>query len=640
MTPRARDLLNRSRSLLGASRDSASPPPGAGVELRDQASEPAGDGSGGVSDGTSSGPGDRPASPSARARTRPGVPAAGASQRGPSSPAPARPGTPTAPAGRIPRTARSHREGTGAAAAAVRGGAAQSAAGSGSDALAAICADIALRDLNLVDLLLSQLEEMEAKEEDADRLAELYRLDHLAARLRRNAENLRVLAGHDASGGTADSTALVDVVRAAMSSIDHYSRVVIGRVVSLGVIGFAAEDVGRVLSELLDNATRSSPPTAPVRVGVHLTETGSALLRVEDDGIGFPPERLAQINERLAGEPVLDDDAVRHMGLAVVHRLAIRHGLRTWLDTRQPHGTTASVLIPPGLICELPEGNWSGAQTVQPRPAGAAGRGFPVRGSAARNDPTGGTGESAAAQAAGTGSAAGPGSGPHNGGPHNGAFRLSALSRSAAVDHATHSTTGRSPGSLFGGPGAPPADTIPPADTTPDAAQRSGLLSGPPSTEALTSGTTSTGLPRRVSRSLRTAATDQPSGPPGNAGSPTTAGTPSPDAGETKPPTHTADTADTAASGVAADGAGDETTVPGPVSAEDVDAPASAPTGSAGHDTAAPGPDGPGSNGLNGHRTQPTAPDEDQAADHARLLADLNAFTEGEQTAHRHQRGD
>ncbi|MCK9901951.1 hypothetical protein CC117_24210 [Parafrankia colletiae] len=622
MTPRARDLLNRSRALLGASRDSASPPPDAEVESREQASEPAGDGSG---------DGDRPTPPSARARTRPGVPAAGAPQRGPSSPAPARPGTPTAPAGRISRTARSHREGTGAASAAVRNGAAQGAAGSGSDALAAICADIALRDLNLVDLLLSQLEEMEAKEEDADRLAELYRLDHLAARLRRNAENLRVLAGHDASEDTADSTALVDVVRAAMSSIDHYSRVVIGRVVSLGVIGFAAEDVGRVLSELLDNATRSSPPTAPVRVGVHLTESGSALLRVEDDGIGFPPERLAQINERLAGEPVLDDDAVRHMGLAVVHRLAIRHGLRTWLDTRQPHGTTASVLIPPGLICELPEGSWSGAQTVQPRPAGAAGRGFPVRGNAARNDATGGADESAATQAAGTGSAAGPGSGPHNGGPHDGAFRLSALSRSAAVDHATHSTTGRSPSSLFGGPGSPPADTAP------DAAQRSGLLSGPPSTEALTSGTTSTGLPRRVSRSLRTAATDQPPGPPGDSGSPTTAGTPGPDAGETETPT---DTADTTASDAAADGAGNDTAGPDPVRAEDVDATASAPTGSAGHDTAAPGPDGPGSNGLNGHRTQPTTPGEDRAADHARLLADLDAFTEGEQTAHRHQRGD
>jgi two-component sensor histidine kinase len=232
------------------------------------------------------------------------------------------------------------------------------------EALSAICADVAFRDLNLVDSLLSQLEEMEAREQDTDRLAELYHLDHLAARLRRNAENLRVLAGRDAGEITSDTTSLVDVIRAAMSSIDHYPRVTIGRVVSLGVVGFAAEDVSRLLAELLDNATKSSPPDAPVRVGVHLTEQGSALLRVEDEGIGLPPDRMRQLNQRLAEEPVLDDEAVRHMGLAVVRRLATQHRMRTWLDRRNPHGTTASVLLPAALIRELPEASWSGTQTV------------------------------------------------------------------------------------------------------------------------------------------------------------------------------------------------------------------------------------------------------------------------------------
>ncbi|HVV12977.1 ATP-binding protein [Amycolatopsis sp.] len=245
---------------------------------------------------------------------------------------------------------------------------------SSDETLAAICANVALRDLNLVDSLLSQLEDMESKEEDTDRLAELYSLDHLVTRLRRNAENLRVLAGRDASEAAADTSSLVDVVRAGMSSIDHYSRVTIGRVVSLGVVGFAAEDLSRLLAELLDNATKSSPPNAPVRVSAHLTEQGSVLVRIEDEGIGLPPERLAELNHRLADAPVLDDDAVRHMGLAVVRRLAARHEMRTWLDRRVPHGTTASVLLPASLVSELPEANWSGAQTVvfpqqKPEPA-------------------------------------------------------------------------------------------------------------------------------------------------------------------------------------------------------------------------------------------------------------------------------
>jgi signal transduction histidine kinase len=232
------------------------------------------------------------------------------------------------------------------------------------DTLAAVCANVALRDLNLVDSLLSQLEDMEAKEEDTDRLAELYSLDHLATRLRRNAENLRVLAGRDASDSAPETSSLVDVVRAAMSSIDHYSRVTIGRVVSLGVVGFAAEDLSRLVAELLDNATKSSPPNAPVRVSAHLTEQGSVLVRIEDEGIGLPPDRLQELNGRLADAPVLDDSAVRHMGLAVVRRLAARHELKVWLDRRVPHGTTASVLLPAPVVSELPEASWSGAQTV------------------------------------------------------------------------------------------------------------------------------------------------------------------------------------------------------------------------------------------------------------------------------------
>ncbi|WP_370949154.1 sensor histidine kinase [Amycolatopsis sp. cg5] len=230
--------------------------------------------------------------------------------------------------------------------------------------LAGICSSVALRDLNLVDALLAQLEQMEAGEQNQDRLSELYKLDHLATRLRRNAENLRVLAGRDAGEPAPAPTSLVDVMRAAMSSIDHYSRVTIGRVVQLGVVGFASEDLSRVLAELFDNAANQSAPNTAVSVSAHLTEQGSVLLRIEDEGIGLPDERIDDLNARLNGAPVLDDESVRHMGIAVVGRLAGRHGMKVRLDRRTPNGTVATVMLPAGLMAELPESVWSGSQTV------------------------------------------------------------------------------------------------------------------------------------------------------------------------------------------------------------------------------------------------------------------------------------
>jgi anti-sigma regulatory factor (Ser/Thr protein kinase) len=232
------------------------------------------------------------------------------------------------------------------------------------ESLVDVCASIALRDLNLIDTLLAELEEMERNEDDSKRLGQLYRLDHLAARLRRNAENLRVLADRDAGESGGDTTSILDAVRGAMSSIDQYARIGIGRMVPLGVVGFAADDLSRVLAELLDNAANHSPPNEQVRVSAHLTEQGSVLIRIEDGGIGLPPDRLADLNSRLSRTLRLDDDAVRHMGLAVVRRLAERHDLRVSLQRRIPNGTTATVLVPPSLVTELPEEGWSGTQTV------------------------------------------------------------------------------------------------------------------------------------------------------------------------------------------------------------------------------------------------------------------------------------
>ena len=218
------------------------------------------------------------------------------------------------------------------------------------DSLTGVCRTIAARDLDLVDTLLTKLEQLESAERDPDALAILYGLDHVATRLRRNAEALRVLAGDDAGEARHEASPLLDMIRAAISSIEHYPRVTIGRVAALAVVGTAADDVSRLLAELLDNATAQSPPKSTVVVSAHLTEKGSVLVRVEDEGVGLADAQLSACNRRLAAEEPVGGG----LGLAVVRRLAARHGIEVRLGKRSPHGTTASVLLPADLVRESP----------------------------------------------------------------------------------------------------------------------------------------------------------------------------------------------------------------------------------------------------------------------------------------------
>lgn len=246
--------------------------------------------------------------------------------------------------------------------------------------MAGMYAGVALRDLNLVDTLLAQLESMEASEVDPDALARLYHLDHLAARLRRNDENLRVLAGHDAGAASAASS-LVDVIRAAMSSIEQYRRIEIRRVAALAVVDFAADDLSRLLAELLDNAASNSPPTSKVTVSAQLSDEGAMLLHIDDAGIGLPADRLEVLNARLSAAPRLDSGSIEHTGLAVVRRLAGKHGIRVRLDKRATQGTTATVRLSADLVCEAPATPWfadtPAMKTPPPAPTPVGGEASP-----------------------------------------------------------------------------------------------------------------------------------------------------------------------------------------------------------------------------------------------------------------------
>lgn len=228
-----------------------------------------------------------------------------------------------------------------------------------------VCSTLALRDLNLINSVLDELQEMYRNESNPDLLGKLYRIDNLANLLRRNSENMLVLAGKGANDTGVAEASLVDLLRAAASPIRQFDRIAFGRIVAVGIVAPATADIVRVLAELLDNAANNSPPTTQVRTSAHFTESGSVLVRIEDDGIGMSEEQLFNVNKRLSRTPEFEPDAVAHMGLSVVARLAARHHLRVRLDRRTPAGTTSVVTIPAALVCDLPaEDMWSGNHTV------------------------------------------------------------------------------------------------------------------------------------------------------------------------------------------------------------------------------------------------------------------------------------
>ncbi|WP_407911674.1 sensor histidine kinase [Kitasatospora sp. NE20-6] len=217
--------------------------------------------------------------------------------------------------------------------------------------------NLAMRTLTLVERQLVLIEGLEGREADSAQLESLFRLDHLATRMRRNSENMLLLAGLENSHRSRQAVSLLDVVRAAVSEIERYERVRIGFLAAVRLSGAAADDTSHLLAELLENATAFTPPQDQVEVGGWLLDNGEVMLSVVDRGIGIPAERLRQLNEQLSEpvEPVPDRrDALlagaltgRSMGLFVVARLARRHGMRVQLrENAQGGGVTAMVVLP------------------------------------------------------------------------------------------------------------------------------------------------------------------------------------------------------------------------------------------------------------------------------------------------------
>jgi hypothetical protein len=220
-----------------------------------------------------------------------------------------------------------------------------------------VLANLALRTLGLVERQLGLLEGMEGSEADSVRLEQLYRLDHLATRMRRNGENLLLLGGtlHHRPTLPQAPTPLLDVLRAALSEIERYERVHLTPLPRLWIRSDVAEDLSHLFAELLENGTAFSPPTEPVTVTAWQLESGELMVTLVDRGIGLPDELLHEVNIRLAAPVGGAARTGRSMGLQVVTILARRHGLRVQLrHSNTADGTTALVAVPASAFAPEP----------------------------------------------------------------------------------------------------------------------------------------------------------------------------------------------------------------------------------------------------------------------------------------------
>ncbi|HEX8134241.1 MAG TPA: ATP-binding protein, partial [Actinomycetes bacterium] len=209
--------------------------------------------------------------------------------------------------------------------------------------------NLARRSQSLIDRQLELIDDLERTEADPDALENLFKLDHLATRMRRNSEDLIVLSGAEPARRWTQPVPLVDVVRAALAEIEDYNRVELLPIDDVGVAGQAVADVVHLLAELIENATSFSPPGTKVQVAGQQVSNGY-VLEIEDRGLGMSDEELVEANERLANPPVVDFALSRMLGLYVVARLAQRYRIKVQLRHSWYGGITALVLLPPSVV--------------------------------------------------------------------------------------------------------------------------------------------------------------------------------------------------------------------------------------------------------------------------------------------------
>ncbi|MFE5834704.1 nitrate- and nitrite sensing domain-containing protein [Streptomyces sp. NPDC056488] len=214
----------------------------------------------------------------------------------------------------------------------------------------AIFTNLSRRNQSLIEGQLTLITDLENNEADPDQLENLFKLDHLATRMRRNGENLLVLAGEEPGRRWDQPVPLVDVMRAASSEVEQYERIELAGVPEAEIHGQAVTDLVHLLAELLENATTFSSPQTKVRVTATRLPDGRVMVEIHDKGIGLTAEDFADINHKLANPPTVDAAVSQRMGLFVVGRLADRHGVRVQLrPSGEQAGTTSLVMLPDAI---------------------------------------------------------------------------------------------------------------------------------------------------------------------------------------------------------------------------------------------------------------------------------------------------
>ncbi|MFN8051334.1 MAG: hypothetical protein U0Q22_07865 [Acidimicrobiales bacterium] len=213
-----------------------------------------------------------------------------------------------------------------------------------------IFVNLARRNQALLDRQIQFIDLLEANEQDPDQLDHLFRLDHLATRMRRNAESLLVLAGAEAPRRRSRDVAIGDVLRVAIGEVEDYARVSLVAVEPVNAIGGAAVDLAHLLAELMENGAQYSSPEHTVDVVGHDGIDGSYIVSISDHGVGMTIDRIEAANRLLADPPPLGLALSRSLGFVVAGTLANRHGITVTLSPSPSGGLTAEVTIPAALV--------------------------------------------------------------------------------------------------------------------------------------------------------------------------------------------------------------------------------------------------------------------------------------------------
>ncbi|NLD76510.1 MAG: hypothetical protein GX643_07565 [Acidimicrobiales bacterium] len=207
------------------------------------------------------------------------------------------------------------------------------------------------RNQNLLSRQLDSITEMEREESDPAALDKLFTLDHLATRMRRNAESLLLLAGLEPHRQWSAPVALIDVIRGALGEVEEYSRVEVTRFDEAIVNGSTAADLTHLVAELLENALNFSPPGRSVEIS-GAARDGGYTLAIIDNGIGMEPEELDQANVRLSGGESFTVAPSRYLGHYVVGIQAARLGTPVLLQDTPTGGVTAMIDVTAALATD------------------------------------------------------------------------------------------------------------------------------------------------------------------------------------------------------------------------------------------------------------------------------------------------